>query len=44
VNARLCTEAVWFTRNMLLGPRSDMEQIAEAIRKMKANAGRLLTA
>lgn len=35
-NDRLCTEAVWFTQTMLLGPRTDMEQIAEAVRKVKA--------
>jgi perosamine synthetase len=37
-NDRLCEDAVWFTQNMLLGPRRDMEQIAEAIRKIQANA------
>jgi hypothetical protein len=26
---------------MLLGPRRDMEQIAEAIRKLQAHAGRV---
>jgi perosamine synthetase len=40
-NERLCDEALWFTQNMLIGPRSDMEQIAEAIRKIQANAGKL---
>jgi dTDP-4-amino-4,6-dideoxygalactose transaminase len=30
-NDRLCQEGVWFTQNMLLAPRSDMERIAEAI-------------
>ncbi|MCX8037454.1 MAG: DegT/DnrJ/EryC1/StrS family aminotransferase [Candidatus Sumerlaeia bacterium] len=40
-NDRLTTEAVWFTQNMLLGPRSDMDQIAEAILKIKAHAGDL---
>jgi dTDP-4-amino-4,6-dideoxygalactose transaminase len=40
-NDQLCGEAVWFTQNMLLGPRSDMEQIAEAIRKIHAHAGEL---
>jgi perosamine synthetase len=40
-NDRLCTEAVWFTQNMLLGPRTDMEQIAEAVRKIQAHAGEL---
>ena len=43
-NARLCSEAVWFTQNMLLGPRSDMEQIADAIRKIKTNGGGLARA
>ena len=38
-NDRLCEEAVWFTQNMLLGPRSDMDQIAEAIGKIQAHAG-----
>ena len=34
-NDRLCEEAVWFTQGMLLGPRGDMEQIAEAVRKIQ---------
>jgi perosamine synthetase len=34
---------VWFTQNMLIGPRGDMEQIAEAVRKIQANAGKLAT-
>lgn len=42
-NERLCDEAVWFTQNMLIGPRGDMDQIAEAIRKIQANAGKLAT-
>lgn len=42
-NERLCDEAVWFTQTMLLGPRSDMDQIAEAIRKIQASAGKLAT-
>jgi perosamine synthetase len=41
VNDRLCQEAVWFFQNMLLGTRRDMDQIAEAIRKIQANAGAL---
>lgn len=41
VNDRVCDETVWFTQTMLLGPRSDMDQIAEAIRKIRANAGAL---
>jgi len=43
-NDRLCSEAVWFTQNMLLGERSDMDQIAEAVRKIQASAGDLLKA
>jgi dTDP-4-amino-4,6-dideoxygalactose transaminase len=42
-NDRLCTEAVWLTQNMLLGTKSDMEQIAEAVRKIRAHASALLT-
>jgi dTDP-4-amino-4,6-dideoxygalactose transaminase len=41
VNERLCEEGVWFTQNMLLGERSDMDQIAEAVRKIQAHAGEL---
>jgi len=40
-NDKLCSEAVWFTQNMLLGPRSDMEQIASAVRKIQKFAGEL---
>jgi dTDP-4-amino-4,6-dideoxygalactose transaminase len=40
-NDRLCEEAVWFTQTMLLGPRSDMDQIAEAFRKIHAHAAEL---
>lgn len=42
-NDRLCDDAVWFTQNMLIGPRGDMDQIAEAIRKIQANSGKLAT-
>ena len=41
-NDKLCTEAVWFTQNMLIGPRADMDQIAEAVRKVRANAADLV--
>jgi dTDP-4-amino-4,6-dideoxygalactose transaminase len=41
VNDRLCTEAVWFTQNQLLGSRSDMEQIAESMAKIQRLAGDL---
>jgi dTDP-4-amino-4,6-dideoxygalactose transaminase len=37
-NDRLCEEAVWFTQTMLLAPRSSMDLIAQAIRKLQANA------
>lgn len=37
-NDRLCEEAVWFGQTMLLGPRSDMDQVAEAIRKAQKQA------
>lgn len=41
-NDRLCTEAVWLTQPMLLGPRQDMDDIAAAIRKIQQNAGDLV--
>jgi perosamine synthetase len=41
-NDRLCTEAVWLTQNTLLGPRTDMDQIAEAVRKIQKHAQSLL--
>jgi perosamine synthetase len=43
-NDKLCEEAVWFTQAMFLGPRSDMDQIADAVRKVHANAGKLVKA
>jgi perosamine synthetase len=43
-NDRLCAEAVWLTQTMLLGPRSDMDAIAEAIRKVRAHAGAIAKA
>lgn len=42
-NDRLCKEAVWFGQTMLLGTRRDMEQIAEAIRKIQARASELVS-
>ncbi len=35
-------EAVWLGQNQLLGPKSDMDDIAAAIVKIKANVGELL--
>ncbi len=40
-NDQLCEQGVWFTQNTLLGSRSDMEQIAEAIAKVQRQAGDL---
>jgi dTDP-4-amino-4,6-dideoxygalactose transaminase len=40
-NDQLCEEAVWFTQNMLLGPRSDMDDIAAAVRKIQREASRV---
>lgn len=40
-NDQLCEEAVWFSQTMLLGSRQDMEQIAQAIRKIQKYAGDL---
>jgi dTDP-4-amino-4,6-dideoxygalactose transaminase len=40
-NDRLCEEGVWFTQTMLLAGRNDMDQIAEAIRKIQAHAHEL---
>ena len=43
-NDKLCDEAVWFMQNMFLGPRSDMDQIAEAVRKIHAHASEIARA
>lgn len=43
-NDRLCQEAVWFSQTMLLGGRQDMDQIAEAIRKIQKHASSLARA
>jgi len=37
-NDKLTDQAVWFFQTMLLGSKTDMEQIAEAIRKIQKNA------
>ena len=41
-NEKLCEEAVWMFQTMLLGSKSDMEQIAEAIRKIQKHAPELV--
>jgi dTDP-4-amino-4,6-dideoxygalactose transaminase len=43
-NDRLCSEAVWLTQNMLLGPREDMDSIAAAIERIRRHAAALLKA
>ena len=40
-NDKLCEDAVWFTQTMLLGPREDMDQMADAVRKIQRQAGAL---
>ena len=37
-NDKLVDQAVWFGQTMLLGTKTDMEQIAEAIQKIQKNA------
>ncbi len=44
VNDRLCDEAVWLMQRLLLGTRRDMDQIAEAIRKIRTHAAALAKA
>jgi dTDP-4-amino-4,6-dideoxygalactose transaminase len=41
-NEQLCQEAVCFTQNMLLGPKSDMDDIANAIQKIYENRNELM--
>jgi dTDP-4-amino-4,6-dideoxygalactose transaminase len=38
-NDKLCERAVWFEQTMFLGDKTDMDQIAEAIRKIQKQAG-----
>lgn len=41
-NEKICNEeAVWFTQNLLLGSKNDMDLIASAIEKIHRNAGNL---
>jgi perosamine synthetase len=41
-NDKLCQEAVWLTQNMLLGSRSDMDDIANAIGKIHSQADKIV--
>ena len=38
-NNKLCSQSVWLAQTMLLGSKTDMEQIAEAIQKIQKHAG-----
>jgi len=40
-NDKLCEEAVWLFQTMLLGSRRDMDDIADAVRKIQRQAGEL---
>jgi len=41
-NNQLCEEAVWFFHSLLLGTKSDMDDIADAIEKIYENRGKLV--
>ena len=41
-NDQLCREAVWFSQNMLLGTRQDMDQIVDAVQKVYENRDKLV--
>jgi dTDP-4-amino-4,6-dideoxygalactose transaminase len=41
VNDNMCREAVWLGQNMLLGTRSDLDEIIMAIDKVRKNAGKI---
>lgn len=43
-NDKLCEEGVWLTQTMLLAAKSDMDDIVEAVRKIRAQAGDLAAA
>lgn len=40
-NDQLCVEAVWFSQNMLLAEKSDMDDIATSIERIHRNADKL---
>jgi dTDP-4-amino-4,6-dideoxygalactose transaminase len=40
-NVKLTDEALWIYQSMLLGPKQDMEKIADAMRKIQKNAAAL---
>ncbi len=43
-NDLLCEQAVWFTQNMLLAPRSSMEAIVDAVRRIQRHASQVASA
>jgi perosamine synthetase len=43
-NDQICAEAVWFTQNMLIGPKRDMDQIAGAVHKVQQHSAELIKA
>lgn len=43
-NDKLCAEGLWFSQTQLLAPRTDMDEIAAAVRKIHAYAGDLARA
>ena len=44
LNDQLCEEAVWFTQNILLGEKADMNDIADAIERIYKNADKIKNA
>jgi hypothetical protein len=44
VNEKLCAQAVWFTQSILLGSRTDMEQIVEAVARIQGHAAAIAKA
>jgi len=44
LNDQLCEEAVWFTQNILLGEKADMDDIADAIERIYKNADKIKNA
>lgn len=40
-NEKLCSQAIWFTQDMMLLPRENMEIIAEALTRIQKNAGEI---
>ena len=41
VNDALCNQAMWLTQTMLLGPKQDMDHVADALRKIQSQAASL---